>query len=1188
MARLFKYLKENGSIICVMLTLILFFLSLLVNSSSDTSERVAQKTAKRIEKRMETLDSYMAQALEGDHSQWLEMPDLPEDLVIYRYVYDTLQCWCNQFTVSNDDISSRMVFQKLSNMRSSISSPLRDVRSRVTYMNLGPKWYLVKSVTDNANCKVIGGIEIKNTLVDNMYQLDNGVNPYFRLPARYSIQPINYSGGSPVYFGNVPLFKVISDTVSNSPFVADSILRWLSLILVVVATVLYLLGHRTCRVFSITFSINLLASAVAYIWGVQIREASSFFSPTVYADGYFLYSFGALMILTLTILVCAACIYMMRKTFLRNIVSFGKKWTVALYAGVIFAISLSILIYAHFLLSSIILNSNISLDLFLWTRFNSYSLAVYLAYAFLTIAALMLMLMSVPALRILTGRRSKINLRTVLVCYSVLCALHFTVTSGYVGDVKEQNKVSVWANRLAIDRDLEVELMLRGVEDQIASDPLISALAEIDRSVVVNRITEVYLGRIVADYDISAVIASGSDVQTFDYMKEKISGGVPIYDGSRFLFVTSPDGKSGYAGLFLYYSAQSGMTRLLLEIEPKTNKDDRGYYSILGKYVRTSDVNIPQYYSYAKYSGDKLVTYKGIYSYSTVLSPSMNEALFNGARRIDANGYVHFVRFVSDDELIVISRKGKGKMTYAVTFSYLVFLIYGTLWILTRRRRKDALPGFKRNYFRSRINWILTVSLTSTIVIMSLFSISFVYSRNESNRNNLMSDKVTTIQTLLESKLRHFNGYSDLNSQDLLNIIEEVAATTKSDITLYTPSGRAFRSTTPEVFDRMLVGFRINQNAYYNIRYLNQRFFINREHIGSQAYYSLYAPLFNHEGRMIAIMSAPYTDSSYDFSQEAFSHAVTIVNVFLVLLLVTLLFSTSVVNALFRPLVTLGQRMKSVNIHNLEFIIYSREDEVSILVDAYNRMVHALSESMKQLTQTERDKAWSEMARQVAHEIKNPLTPIKLEIQRLIRLKQRNDPSWEAKFDKVASVVLEHIDILTDTANEFSTFAKLYSEEPVEMDLDKTLKDQLEIFNNKDNVKMTYIGLSDARVMAPKPQLIRVFVNLLSNAVQAVEIQRKEIAGDDAVLPEGKIVISLRNSMKEGFYDVVFEDNGPGVSEENLSKLFTPNFTTKSSGTGLGLAISRNIVEKCGGEITYKKSFGLNGACFTVRIPKMK
>ena len=114
-------------------------------------------------------------------------------------------------------------------------------------------------------------------------------------------------------------------------------------------------------------------------------------------------------------------------------------------------------------------------------------------------------------------------------------------------------------------------------------------------------------------------------------------------------------------------------------------------------------------------------------------------------------------------------------------------------------------------------------------------------------------------------------------------------------------------------------------------------------------------------------------------------------------------------------------------------------------------------------------------------EIKNPLTPIKLEIQRLIRLKERGNAQWEEKLDKVASVVLEHIDILSETANEFSTFAKLYSEEPVLVDLDKTLRDQILIFDNKENVSIEYIGTENALVMAPRPQLIRVFVNLIAN-----------------------------------------------------------------------------------------------------------
>jgi nitrogen fixation/metabolism regulation signal transduction histidine kinase len=249
-------------------------------------------------------------------------------------------------------------------------------------------------------------------------------------------------------------------------------------------------------------------------------------------------------------------------------------------------------------------------------------------------------------------------------------------------------------------------------------------------------------------------------------------------------------------------------------------------------------------------------------------------------------------------------------------------------------------------------------------------------------------------------------------------------------------------------------------------------------------------------------------------------------------------------------------------------------------------MVKDLSESTRQLALAERDKAWSQMARQVAHEIKNPLTPIKLQIQRLIRLKEKNNPAWEQRFDEVSAVVLEHIDILTETANEFSTFAKLYSEDPVLIELDKTLKDQLLIFDNKDNIRIQYIGLEDAFVMAPKPQLIRVFVNLITNAVQAVEIHQKEQIEKGEEPDTGRVLICLRNSTKDGYYDIVFDDNGPGVSDDNLDRLFTPNFTTKSSGTGLGLAICRNIIEKCEGEIRYQRSFALGGASFIVTIPK--
>ena len=234
----------------------------------------------------------------------------------------------------------------------------------------------------------------------------------------------------------------------------------------------------------------------------------------------------------------------------------------------------------------------------------------------------------------------------------------------------------------------------------------------------------------------------------------------------------------------------------------------------------------------------------------------------------------------------------------------------------------------------------------------------------------------------------------------------------------------------------------------------------------------------------------------------------------------------------------------------------------------------------------ERNRAWTEMARQIAHEIKNPLTPIKLQIQRIVRFKSKNDPLWPDKFDAIVPVILDSIDRLTETANEFSNFAKLYGEEAVEIDLDALATDQVALQDSRDGITFQYIGLKDAVVMGPKPQLTRVFVNLLTNSIQAIEGMRHEQEEAGQPVTPGKVFLSVRNSSRDGYYDIVFEDNGPGVKDENRVKLFTPNFTTKSSGTGLGLAICKSILDLCGAEISYSTSFALGGACFTIRYPK--
>ena len=1174
--------------ICLVLSILFLALSMARSPIGDV-EKIADKTESKLAARMEILDTYIRKALETEEGSWPEIGKLPDDMVIYRYVNDSLQSWSNQFAVLNDDISSKLVFQRMSNMMDRIVSPLSEIEETVSYRTIGPIWYVTKSVSGTRNDRIIAGLEVKNTLIDGIRTNENGVNKALKLPNIYSIQPLGYNGGADVSIDGVPLFKVLCETIVPYGFFNNSVLKWISLILFALATILLLASRRTIKVFmGVLASLGVMA-VVSFFWAQKMNESMDLFSPTIYADGQYLNSLGVLILTNSFITMLCICLYLIRDRFvaLARADRERTRTKMAAYGLAILTTGICIFAYTHITLKSLIMNSNISLELYRLNDNIRYTVLVYLSYTGLFFCLLLHIQALRPVVKRFFGISYNILSRWGILLFALICAFYFTCTSSTLGFRKEVDRVTVWANRLAVDRNLALEIQLRSVEESIANDQLLSALSMLENTagMLQNRISDNYLSRIRQDNSITVHVYKEDDKTGTENFNTITRSGTPISEGSRFFFLTDGNGRSTYAGTFFFWNKEHGLVRMLLMVEPNSNREDRGYYSILGRFSKPGEINIPSFYSYAKYIDDRLVSYKGNFPYPTVSFVSGNSRLASeDSHVLRMKDNVHFVNMVSENEVIVISRKQRSATAYFTSFSYLFLMIYAILFLFVRQENKKQI--FKKNFFRKRINTILFTSSLLILASMAVISVLFVYKRNEANMYDLMSTKINTIQALMETRVRQASSWQDLLHPDIISSLENIGNTTKSDITLYTPEGKVFHSTNPEVFEKQILGSRINEDAYKNIRYMHQRFFIHREKITDYRYWMLYAPVFNDNRQMIGIISTPYTDRNYDFRREAFSHAALIINLFLLLLIASLLLSTRELNRIFSPLVEMGKKMDKTDIHNPEYIIYKREDEISTIVDAYNRMQEDLAASTKMLASAERDKAWSEMARQVAHEIKNPLTPIKLEIQRLIRLKQKGNPAWEEKFDKVADVVLEHIDILTDTANEFSTFAKLYSEEPVLINLDKILKEQLLIFDNKENVKISYIGLEDAYVMAPKPQLIRVFVNLITNAIQAVEIHQKELMENEGEFISGKIFIGLRNSTKDGYYDIVFDDNGAGVKEENLDKLFTPNFTTKTGGTGLGLAISRNIITKCEGEISYRKSYALGGASFTVTLPK--
>ena len=1175
------FILKKFPLICLVLSLVIFILSLANIGGTGNLERTVSKTENKLQARIEALDELIHNTLSIDPEAKTEPEKIDEDLVIYRYVNDSLVFWNNQFPILNDDISRKMVFHRLSPIDNRIESPLADVTQDFRYMQIGTKSYIIKFQDGVWNDRAIAGIEITNSLGE--------INPAFDLKVPYSVQPLSYNGGMAVNIDDTPLFKISHDPTHHSPVLDGCTLRWISILIFVLALVIFLAGHRTFKVyFAVVVILSALATA-AYFWSIQLSDSHEIFSNKIFSDGIFS-SLGSLLLTNAYIFIIGICTFLIKGRISGYINKDRKtaKRKAVIYGSLILICLIAIIVYIHISLRSFIIHSNVSLELYKASDNIFYAIVVYISYTMMLSCIPLLLQELRPAVFELTGKHYDILTRRTLIIFAFICAAYFTITTAVLGFRKEEIKVVRWAETLSNDRNPELEKTLNEIEDLIMEDQNIAAAIsnEFGSQIIQNRIKEYYLNNFDEAYDITVSLIQEKDRMGYALFNEIVDNGTVITYGGRFLFRYDKQGLGQYAGVFLYLDRRMGVTRMILQIEPKSNKEGRGYHNILSHFQNSPSINIPSIYSYAKYMDGRLTTSNGTFPYPNV--SDIYEGLLTDGKYIAiyrTEGHVHFIVLTSDGEIVVLSRPQRTGLLYFTSLSYL-FLAMTLMSLLIPTRRK-TMKSFKSNYFRTRISIIIFVSSFLLLSCMAMVSITFVYKRNEQNMFDMMKARVGTMNSMFESRVRNAESWRELNTTSFNSRLNDIGNTTKSDITLYTPEGKLFTSTSPEIFESRVLGSRMKTQAFQSIRSRSKRFYIMEEDMDGYSYWTIYAPLINSNGKIIAILCAPYTDTDYDFMKESFFHAAIIINVFILLLIMSLVITNRIINSMFTPLIEMGKKMSGGSIGNLEYIIYKREDEISSLVDAYNRMVKDLSDSTRQLAQAERDNAWSQMARQVAHEIKNPLTPIKLEIQRLIRLKQNNNPKWIEKFDQVMAVVLEHIQILSDTANEFSTFAKLYTEEPVLMNLDKVLQDQITIFDNKENIHISYMGLENAQIMGPKPQLIRVFVNLMTNAIQAVEIQQKEAIERGEVPPEGKILICLRHGTKDGFYDIAIDDNGPGVKGENLDKLFTPNFTTKTGGTGLGLAICRNIIEKCDGEICYQKSFALGGASFVVSLPKL-
>lgn len=1172
MIMLKKQIKDLIAGLLLFAGLVLLFCALDQLQVTGNTDSAARKLTRVLEKQTDKLEGYMEEALNQNPGQWLDLESLPEDMVIYRYCADTLQSWVNEFPIANDDIRTRILVPFVSNPYLPIISPLSQLDETESFIEMGQKWYIAKSIS-NEYSRVIGAFEVINTQDITSF---NGANPKLKLRDEYTIRPVAVDGGSPVFLDGKAQFQVLCENIiaarTVSPF-----LVWVSLLLILGSSIFFLYNGKTLKRLKWTLALLLLVLFFYYFWGKTINAHVILFSPLLYAGNEVLYSLGSVVLINLMILVLALSLYITRRELTGKLIN--NKKALICSAAVITALCVLIVIYTHLSLRSIIRNSGISLELYKLSELTPFCFVVYASYITMLLSLPMLLqLIQAPVAKYWGLGYDMFSVRSRTV-FSVIISAYLVGHSAILGFEKEEQRLELLSNRLSFDRDISLEFYLRRIENQIADDMIISALSVFHNTEasIQARIRETYMMRNNQDYTVTAYVFNkdNNTRAAANLYNSLLDGAAPISDDSRFFYVKKDNGNPYYIGVFFYLIEGSGISRVLVKFESDEVQSSRGYAGIFG-ISPPGKVTIPSGYSYARYEGKTLKSYKGSFAYPLEIDIRTRDRIFGDkVKHITSDDYTHFFTLVGDREVIVLSRTRISALTYVVSVIFISLMVFLIMTLAVFGKKKEKI--FDQSYYRNRISMVLLVSLLCTLLAMASVSVLFVYSRNEANMRSVMYDKIISVTTMLGDGFKDVRRTSEMNMAEVQKLLEQVGADTNSDITLYAPDGKMMTSTSPMVFNRQLIEERLDGNAYGRIVYNRDSHFIQKESLGAVSFYSMYSPIVNSFGDIIAIVSSPYSEDSYDFEEDAVMHSMTIVSLFLVFLLIALFVVSKVVDRMFHPLSEMSDKMNSAGLDSLEHIDYQRNDEVSSIVKAYNSMVTQLSDSTKKLAQAERDKAWSEMARQVAHEIKNPLTPMKLQLQRVIRLKEKGNPAWQERFDEASKVLLDHIDILTDTANEFSTFAKLYSEEHTVIALDELIREEIALFDNRDDVCIEYIGLDNVKVEGPKPQLTRVFVNLLNNAIQAVAEQEA-----------ARVTVSLRKSIKDGFYDIVFEDNGPGVSSENVHKLFTPNFTTKNSGSGLGLAISRSILERCGATINYSKSFTLGGACFTIVYPGLE
>lgn len=669
---------------------------------------------------------------------------------------------------------------------------------------------------------------------------------------------------------------------------------------------------------------------------------------------------------------------------------------------------------------------------------------------------------------------------------------------------------------------------------------------------------------------------TGPERRSFEELDNIFTNNSSTTESSFFRFVSDNKSKQSYLGKFTIISGGQILGYLFVEVIPKVYNSSSISPELL---VESKQPDNPfTEITYAIYKNDKLTSSNGDYEYTKKLI--FDSGVENQYIYYKDKDYFHFLYRSSDNTVAIITEKLTTSIQnlsiFSYTFCFYLIIISLAFWIKNSFFDVIVKDDEKINNSLQQSIQISIVSLTLLfLLIVGVVTIIYFEQQYDNYHNQRLMRKVNTLMKNIDviapeetkTNLDSFNVFIEKN-------LIQLAETHTLDINVYDQKGKLSYSTQPDIFNKKLISEYISPLAYTDILFKEKQRSVISEKIDQLNYLSAYIPFGEISENALAFFHFPYYGKEQNIRSDISYFIVALINVYVILILFATFVATFVARSITTPLSVIQENIKNLQLGKKNITIdWHKNDEIGVLIREYNRMVEELEKSANLLAKSERESAWREMAKQVAHEIKNPLTPMKLSIQHLQRAIKENRDNVDELTLKVTDKLIEQIDNLSHIATEFSSFAKMPQAQNEKIELTKIIRSTAHLFQDYPQVDISMnIPAEECFIFADKNQIMRVFNNIFTNAVQAIPEGQK-----------GEITVDLKE--KEEVFLIEISDNGKGIPKEMRKKVFEPNFTTKSSGTGLGLAISRNIIEKANGRIWFESEEGV-GTKFFILLPK--